>query len=174
MVRELPLFQNYLVTIEVKKQLVHLPEISMQVRKNSKKNMKSFVELQTTQKMVIPPFQELMVLVRGEATYAPTNGVVKATLAFERRDALLVSPPLVTLTEGKMMLQITNPHIHTYTHDNCVAVDTFKLTTPQQAANTEPVRHAHVLLMNNHQEDCQHILSQLFHEQTETIEIDST
>ena len=49
--------------------------------------------------MVTPPFQEVMVPVRGEATYAATNGAVEATAAFERRDALLASPSLVTLSD---------------------------------------------------------------------------
>ena len=75
------------------------------------------MELQTTQKMVILPFQQTMVPTLGEATYAPTNGAVKATPAFERRDTLLVSAALVTLTEGKTMLQIANPHNYTYTFD---------------------------------------------------------
>ena len=117
--------------------------------------------------MLILPFQQAMVPVRSVATYAPTNGAVKALPAIERRDALLVSPALFTLTEGKTMLQITNPHSHTYTLDSCVAVAIFKVMTPQQAANTKPLLHAHVLLMNNHPEECKHILNQSFHEQAE-------
>ena len=40
------------------------------------------------------------------------------------------------------------------------------MITPQQTAITNPVPHTHVLLMNNHAEECEHILSQSFHEQT--------
>ena len=40
--------------------------------------------------------------------------------------------------------------------------------TLQQAANTEPLPHVQVLLMNNHLKECEHILSQLFQEQTES------
>ena len=100
--------------------------------------------------MVIPPFQQVMVPVRGEATYALTNSPVEATPSFERRDALLLSPALVNLTERETMLQITNPHSPTYEIDNCVSVANFKVMTPQQAANTKPVTHAHLLLLNNH------------------------
>ena len=162
------LFENYSATIDIKSHLVHLPNISMQVRKKSDSYyLKSFIELQTTHKMVIPPFQQVLVPARGEATYGTTNGGVEATSAFERRDALVVSPALVTLTEGKTMLHITNPHSHTYTVDKFVAVTNFKLMTPQQAVNTKPVPHAHMLLKNNHPEEREHILSRLFHEQTE-------
>ena len=40
--------------------------------------------------------------------------------------------------------------------------------TLQQAANTEPVPHAHVPHLNYHPEECEPILSQFFHEQLET------
>ena len=39
--------------------------------------------------------------------------------------------------------------------------------TLEQAANTKPVPQAHVLLLKNHPGECEHILDQLFHEQTE-------
>ena len=109
-------FENYSVTLDVKNHLVHLPDISMQVRKKSNNNcLNKFIELQTTEKTVIPPFHQVMVPVRGEATYAPTKDAVEATPAFEGKAAILVSPALVTLTKGKTMIQITNPpttHLH--------------------------------------------------------------
>ena len=61
---------------------------------------------------------------------------------------------------------VTDTHNHTYTIDTWVAVTNFNVMTPQQAANTKPVPEAHVLLMNDHPEEYEHILSQLFHEQT--------
>ena len=109
----------------------------MQVRmKSDKKYLNIFIELQTTQKMVISPFQQVMVPDRGEAIYVPTNRAVEATPAFEKRDALLVSLALVTLTQGKTMLQITNPHNNTYTLDRSKAVANFKVMTPQQPPKT--------------------------------------
>ena len=90
----------------------------MQVcKKSNKKDLKNFAELQTTQKIVIPLFQQVTVPVRGEVLYGPTNSAVAAKPAFERRDGLPVSPALVFLTEGKRMLQNTNPHGHTYALD---------------------------------------------------------
>ena len=89
----------------------------MQVRKMSnEKYMNSFVELQTTQNMVLPIIQQVMVSIQGEVIYAPTNGAVEATPAFGRQDSLLVSPPLVTFTEGKNEAtgcQFRQSHIHT-------------------------------------------------------------
>ena len=107
--------------------------------------------------MAIPPFQQVMELVRGKAAYVLTNSVLEATPSFKRQDPLLVSSVLVIMTEGKTMLQITNPHNHTYTLDSSVAVANFKVMAPQQAANTNKVAHAHVLLMNNHPEECDYI-----------------
>ena len=166
-------FENYSVTNDVKNQLIHLPDFSVQKRKKSnEKNLNKIMKLRTTQKMVITSFQQVMIPVRIEITYGPTNGAVKAPPAFERRDALLVSTALVTLTEGKTKLQINKPHSHTYALDSCEDVANFKVMKPQQAANTKPVPHALVLLMNNHPEECEHILSQLFQEQTENDGID--
>ena len=51
--------------------------------------------------MVMQPIQQLMVPVGGDATYAPKEGGVEVTPAFERRNAHLVSLALVTMTEGK-------------------------------------------------------------------------
>ena len=106
-------FEKYSVFIDVKNHLLHpwTLHILMQTRKKSNNEYSnSFMELQTTQQIVIAPFQQVMVLVRREATYAPTNGAVEATPQLQRGDALLVSQALVTFTEGKTMLQITNPH----------------------------------------------------------------
>ena len=103
-----------------------------------------------------------MVPVRGEATYAPTKNAVEATPASERRDALQVSTALVNLTKRKTMIQITNPHSHTYTLESFEAVANFTVMTPQRGANTKPVPHAHVVFMNNHPEECERILSQLY------------
>ena len=66
------------------------------------------------------------------------------------------------------MIHVTNPHKHTYTLDSSLAVANFKGMTLQQAANTKPVPHAQVLLLNTHPKKCEHTLSQLLDNQTET------
>ena len=116
---------------------------------------------------MVRPFQQVMVPLRSEATDAPTGSALETSQAFEGKDPLLESPALVTLTEGKTKILATDSHSHTYLSDCCVAVANFKVMTPQQAANTKPEPHRKVLLMNNHPEECEHILSQ-FLEQTET------
>ena len=58
-------YEFHLVTIDVKNRLVHLPDISAQVRRKSgTKYLNNLLELQTTQKMMIPPFQQVMLLVQ--------------------------------------------------------------------------------------------------------------
>ena len=109
-----------------------------------------------------------MVHVGGEATHAPTNRAVAATPVPCRKKALLVSAALVTLIRGRKMIQVTNHHNHTYTLDNCVAVANFMVITRHQAGNAKPVPHAQVLLLNNYPKECEHILNELLHEQTET------
>ena len=73
------------------------------------------------------------------------------------------------MTEGKTMIELTNPHNHSYTLHKYVAEANFKVMTQYQAANAELVPHAQVLLINNHPEECKHILSQLLHQETETV-----
>ena len=53
------------------------------------------------------------------------------------------------------------------TLDSCVAMANFMVMTPQQAANTVPVPHEHVLLINSQPEKGENMIGQLFHEQTE-------
>ena len=65
------------------------------------------------------------------------------------------------------MLRTTNYHNQTYTVDSCVAEVNLNVMNPKKAGNTNTVPHAHLLLMKTHPEQCEHILSQLFHEQTE-------
>ena len=113
---------------------------------------------------MIPPLQEVMVPVRDDTNYDLTNGTLEATSAFERKDALLVSPALFILTEGKTMLHVTNAHLQTKTLDRCITVAKFKVINPQQVANTKPVPHAQVLLMHNPVYD--NIFSHLFDEET--------
>ena len=129
-------------------------------------SLNSFIELQRTQNTVIQPLQQITVPVRSEATYATTNGAAEATPALDRMEALLVSPAPVTLVEGRTTIQKTDHNNYIYTLVSCVAMAIFKVMTPHQAANTKPVPHAPVLLMNNHLDGYKHILYQLFHEQT--------
>ena len=105
---------------------------------------------------------------RSEATYALTNGAVEATPAFYRKDALLVSPALVTFTKGKMMLQSENLRNHTYTLEKCAAVENVKLITPHLPAITKLIPQQHLILMNSQPAQRENKLSRLFHEQTET------
>ena len=135
----------------VKNHLVYLPQTSMQVgKKSNNKYVYGFVKLRTGQKIVIPPFQQLMVSIRSEATYAPRNGAVEATAAFDKKYALPFLPTLVISTDEKTMLLVTNPHNHTYTLESCLAVVYFNVMTPHQAVNKKPVPNVQVLLMNNH------------------------
>ena len=148
-------------TINLKNLLVLLPVIAMQARTMSNNRYpNSFIELQTAQRSVITPLQQVMVPVGGQVNYAPTIGAMEASPVIERRDALLVSPLLVTFTEEKTTLKISSPHFQTYTLDNCVALANFKMMTAQQAAITEPVPQIHVLLKSSHPEEFEHNLSQ--------------
>ena len=101
----------------------------MQVRKIEQKVPEQLHRFTEDQKLALLLLQQMMVPVRMEATLAFTNSEVEATPTFESRDALLVSPATVTLTEAKTMLQVTNPHKHTYTLYSCLVVANFKVMT---------------------------------------------
>ena len=81
--------------------------------------------LRTAQKIVTPSFQQKIVFVKSKAAYAPTNSAVEATAAFDKKDALLVSLPLFTLTERKTRILIKNPHNHSYKVGGCLTVANF-------------------------------------------------
>ena len=75
----------------------------------------------------------MLVPVAIETPDAPTNAAVESTTLFESRDALMVSPALVNVTEGKMIPQVSNLHNHTYTVNSCVAAASCKVVKPQEA-----------------------------------------
>ena len=83
------------------------------------------MDLRTAQKIVTLPFQQKILSVKSEAAYAPTNSAVQATPAFDKKDALLVSLPLFTLTEGKTRILVKNPHNHSYKVEGCLTVANF-------------------------------------------------
>ena len=109
----------------------------------------------------------MTVLVRNEAIYVLANCVLEAASAFDKKDALLFPRVPVTLDEGKTMIQAKGPNNHTYKIRSGDAIGNFKMKTPHGAANTKLASHAQVLLKNNHPGECEHIVTQLFHAQTE-------
>ena len=160
--------EKFSETIDIKNHLVHHQNFTMQVRKNSKiKDPNIFIRLQTTQKMVIDRSNKWWYPSQLRLPMFPRTSPWEATPAIGKRDATPVSPAVVSLTEGKTMLLITNPHSHTNTLDSYVVVSKYEVMTPQQAVNPKSVPHAPVLLLNSQPEEHDHILSQLFHEKKE-------
>ena len=108
-------FGKYSLTLVVENQLVFLIDTAVQAQQECKNQyMISFVTLLSARKTLIPPFCQMMFQVVGDAMYAPTNSIIEATPAFDRNNAVLASPAIVTLVEknNDTSHQPEQAHVH--------------------------------------------------------------
>ena len=84
---------KYSVSVDVKNHTVHFPDISLQLKQKRTGKFKcSMVELRATQRVVLNPFQQVLVNVDTDRDLADSTGIVEATEAFQRKSAMWVSP----------------------------------------------------------------------------------
>ena len=87
-----------------------------------------------------------MVPIVGDARYASTTSTIEATLAFDRNNELQFSPGIVTLTEGKIVIKVTNLK----TLENCVPVASLNVISQMLTDLMKPDPGAQVNLNLNH------------------------
>ena len=122
---------KYSVSVDVKNHTIHFPDISLQLKqKHTGKFKCSMVELRATQRVVLNPFQQVLVNVDTDRDLADSTGIVEATEAFQRKSAMWVSPSISQLTNKQTAVQVTNPNNHTYTINPGTVVAFFKILTP--------------------------------------------
>ena len=83
--------------------------------------------------------QQVFVPVEIERDLGDITGTVEGLPAFERRSHLLLSPVLSETREGRTHVQITNPLDNQITINVGTAVASFKIMTPKQASNLQPM-----------------------------------
>ena len=158
-------FEKYSVNLDIKNHLVHFPNhmMSMQVKQQQNQKFKTgLIELYSCEKKVNPPHHQIMLPVHSASYLTQATGTIEGTPAFMRKTCLLVSPGLNELTDGKTMIQVTNPNEHTFTLEANRNIAFFRIPTPHQAANITRMPLEHFRLITKYPEEAEAVFNQLF------------
>ena len=159
-------FKKNSVTLDLANNIVKFPDITLQLRSVNGKFKNKLLELKTTQKTVIQPNQQVFVPVVIERDLGDITGTVEGLPAFERRSNLLVSPALNETQEGRTHVQITNPLDYQITINAGTPVASFKIMTPKQANNLQPMTNHQLNLISQYPDDAEAVLNQIFQDPT--------
>ena len=157
-------FKKYSVTLDLANNVVKFPDITLQLKPERGRYKVQMLELRTSQKIVVQPDHQIMVPVIAEKDLGTIQGTVETFPAFERKTQLLVSPALTQITEMKSHVQITNLTCHTITLNPNTTVATFRIMTPNQAKNLQPMSNEQLTLITKYPDEADNVLNQLFQE----------
>ena len=132
-------FRKYTVTLDLANKVVKFSDITLQLKPERGRYKIQMIKLRTTQKTVIQPDHQLIVPVLAERDLGTIQGTLETFPAFERKTQLLVSPSLAQIPDMKSHVQITNLTSHTITHNPIMTVATYRIMTPNQAKNLQPM-----------------------------------
>ena len=122
------------------------------------------LKLRTSQKTTIPPQQQEFIPVVAEKDIGHVTGTVEAFPAFERKTELLVSPSMSKINDQQSHVQITNYLDHTITIPQHTTVAVFRILTPNQAKNVQPMTNEQLTLISKFPDEANNVINQLFQE----------
>ena len=157
-------FKKYSVTLDLANNIVRFPEITLQLRPQIGKFKLQMLELRASQKTTIPPQQQVFIPVETEKDIGHVTGTVEAFPAFERKTELLVSPSMSEINDQQSHVQITNYLDHTITISQHTTVAVFRILTPNQAKNVQPMTNEQLTLISKFPDEANNVINQLFQE----------
>ena len=160
-------FKKYSVTLDLTNNIVNFPDITLQLCSVNGKFKKKLLELKTSQKMVIQRNQQVFVPVVIERDLGDITDTVEGIPAFERRTHLLVSPAFSETREDRAHVQITNRLDYQITIMVGTAVAFFKILTPKQANNIQPMTNHQLNLITHYPDEATAVLNHIFQDPNE-------
>ena len=157
-------FENYSVTLDLANNIVRFPEITLQLRPQNGKFKLQRLELRASQKTTIQPRQQVFIPVTSEKDIGQVTGTVEAFPAFERKTELLVSPSMSEINDQQTHVQITNYLDHSITIPQNTTVAVFRILTPNQAKNVQPMTSEQLTLITKFPVEATNVMNQLFQE----------
>ena len=157
-------FKKYSVTLDLANNVVKFPDITLQLKPERERYKIQMIELRTTQKTVIQPDHQIIVPVLAEKDLGTIQGTVETFPASERKTPLLVSHALTQIIDMRSHVQITNLTCHTITLNPNKTLATFKIMTPNQAKNLQPMSNEQLTLITKYPDEANNVLNQLFQE----------
>ena len=100
----------------------------------------------------------------AEKDIGHVTGTVEAFPAFERKTELLVSPSMSEINDQQSHVQITNYLDHTITIPQHTTVAVFRILTPNQAKNVQPMTNEQLTLISKFPDEANNVINQLFQE----------
>ena len=152
-------FKKHSVTLDLANNVVKFPDITLQLKPERGRYKIQMIELRTTQKTVIQPDHQLIVPVLAERDLGTIQGTVETFPTFERKTQLLMSPAMAQITEMKSHVQIINLTIHTITVSPNTTVATFRIMTPNQAKNLQPMSTEQLTLITKYPDEANNVLN---------------
>ena len=146
-------FKNYFIKLDLENNLVLFPDLSLQHwLKHDKFKCASF-ELGATQKVAVGPFQQVMVPTIAAKDLETSTGSLDATPSFSRKSDLNVTSALSQLQHVRTTTQVTNPNAHTFTISQGTIVADFKILTPGQASQVQPMSLEQLTLISSYPDE---------------------
>ena len=157
-------FKKYSVTLDLANNIVRFPEITLQLKPQNEKFKLQMLELRASQKTTIQPRQQVFIPVTSEKDIGQVTGTVEAFPAFERKTELLVSPSMSEINDQQTHVQITNYLDHSITIPQSTTVAVFRILTPNQAKNVQPMTSEQLTLITKFPDEATNVINQLFQE----------
>ena len=160
-------FKKFSVTLDLANNIVRFPEITLQLKPNGKFRLQ-MLELRTTQETTISPGQQIFVHATTNKDIGTVTGTIEAFPAFERKTELLVSPSMSEIKDQQTYVQITNPMDHIITIPQHSTVAVFRILTPNQAKNIQPMTNEQLALITKYPDEASNVINQLFQDPSAT------
>ena len=161
------LFRKYSVTLDLANNIVRFPGITLQPKPPNGKFRLQMLELRTTQKTTISPGQQIFVHATTDKNIGTVTGI-ETVPAFQRKTKLVVSPSMSEIKDQQTYVQITNHMDHTITIPQHSIVAVFRILTPNQAKNIQPMTNEQLALITKIPDEASNVINQLFQDPSAT------
>ena len=141
-------FKKYSVTLDLANNIVRFSEFTLQLKPPNGKFKLQMLELRTSQKSTIAPRRQVVIPVVAEKDIGTVTGTVETFSAFERKTELLVSPSKSEIREQQSHVKLTNHLDHAVTIPQNTTIALFKILTPNQAINIQPMTTEQLILIS--------------------------
>ena len=150
------------VTLDCRNNLVHFQDLSLYFVPAHEKFKCGTFELKATKKLVLDPFQQVMVPMIAATEIERSSGIFGATPSFSRKSDLIVTPAPNQLHNGRATIQVTNPNAHTFTLSQGTLVANFRILTPGEASHVHPMSLQELTLVSSYPDEATNVINQLF------------
>ena len=107
------LFKKYSITLSLKNSRISFRDMSLQLGPKHGKFKGGAFELKAIQKVLLSPFQHVMVPTIAATELGTSTGNTVATPSFSRKSELVVTPAVSQLEHVDATIQVTKPDAHT-------------------------------------------------------------